>query len=257
MGVQLKLISVFSVSAWGAVASAQVVNPPVLVPNAACRSCVPDDIDPCCKAKILACVREDGDRVVTQGSIIKQFDTTIDCNTCYSNCPCCPVLLESGGPGHAEGDCLECSEIPSEICLYATQICHTEQQYFSISPTLEIELGVSALAAFKASLALEIGQGTDLTHCFESTCGWPSVRPCQYYEKKPYIEFRLGSSVSVDHTWAASGEWITGPGCSDDPCPIAGTDWYVDPCTTGSSTLTGTVYAGGSCGDGTIELECP
>lgn len=237
-------------------AHAQIIEEPdipVRYPNAGCYSCRPDDTHANCRAKLLACIRVDSAPYVTPGQLTRQFSAEVDCNTCQPRCPCCPVLL---GLGHSEGDCLECWRVPSEQCLFAVSICHTQSQSFVISPTLELELGISQLASIKTTLALAIGQGTDLTRCFEATCGWPLVGPCIHRKKEPYIEFDANATATIDHTWSASGVWETRPG-SSDPCAIAGNVWTVDVCKTGSSSLTGSVYARGSCGDGTIVLECP
>ncbi len=229
------------------------VTPGVRVPLSGCVGCAPTDAEECCKASTTSCFRYDSPPItVSSGTPGINFGTTVDCNNCFPNCPCCPVLIHQS----IIGDCEDCSRRPAFHCVHAVNVCYTQSSTYEISPTLELTVGVTGVAEIKAILAQTIGQGTETTYCFTANCGWPALPPCEHLQTKPYVSFTAGAVAEIIHTWSASGVWKNQQDCTP-ACPIAGNLWSVAVCKEEVSRLTGSVYGGGSCGNGIIDVGCP
>lgn len=244
----------FAVMCFASQAVAQVqVGPPVKVPVSACPSnCIPIDVDPDCDAGALTCTRTDYGPYYQSAGTPTTLRQRIECTNCFPECPCCPVLhgLHDG----TEGDCLDCSGVPSAICMFTIHLTHTESATVSLSSTLTATAGVPAVAAIEAALESTLGITTTTTYSFGQQCGWTPLAACEDgVWKNAEMSYTAGVVVAMDHTWSASGVWVSVGGGT---CPIAGNPWNTT-CLTETSTASGDPYSNHHCGNPSFFIPCP
>lgn len=234
-------------------AGAQITTIKVRVPISGCNGCEPTDVDPCCIANTLSCFRSDFGPIQTNvGTPVTILATTLDCDNCFSNCPCCPVLLHNEG----RGDCADCGHLPPKVCLSSISLTWDQSISIVLSSTLTATASIPQIASIEASLTQEIGVFLGVTYGFTGQCGWSAMPPCMHLQTTPSMSGYVGATAEIEHTWSASGVWATKPGCLATPCPIAPGPWNVAMCRQEVSTIAGNPYMNQSCGVN-IELACP
>lgn len=240
----MALIAIVSVPTF-----AQVVSPPVPVPKAGCDPwCVPIDQDPCCLASMITCTRTDvGPYITNPGTPGIVFSTAIVCDNCFADCPCCPESQH-------QGDCADCNRLPSLRCVQDVTMNWSFSTNIVLSTTLTASLGSDDIAAIKSSMMQSIGVTAGIGVTANLSCGWPAMPPCQSMSTTPSMTGMIGVTAQIDHTWGASGVWITARDCT--PCPITGNAWSNPLCRFEISTISGNPGAASSCGPPVV-IPCP
>ena len=169
------------------IALAQVQPAPVKVPLSGCASCLPTDVDACCVSFSFSCIRQDtGPIVVNPGTPSTMTSAAIDCDNCFSDCPCCPVLQVGSD------DCAECWNLPVKTCLENITISWSYGKSFGISSTIGATLGAEGIASIKSQLTASMGVTQEATFEFSTTCGWNAMPPCQHMSTTPFVDGIVG-----------------------------------------------------------------
>lgn len=228
----------------------QQFPPGVKVPWSNCPSnCPPSDDDPCCEARQFFCTRFDSAPYITDFGTIRRRQTVADCNNCFQDCPCCPLILTTDHDPESE-PCAPCHILPPRSCSVEINLTHTETATVSLSAGFSMEASAADILAITSSLHHAIGVTVGETYGITGVCSWPSVLPCVHVRAEPFLEWSNSVKARVRHDWIASGHWDTAgwAGCGlYSPCLIAGTPWN-RVCRTEYSTVDGEPYVRSDCG---------
>lgn|GEM_PF-5068834 len=225
------------------------IGPPIKLPISACPStCIPAEPDECCDAGPLACTRTDfGPYLVSLGEPLKISDR-VECEHCLSNCPCCPVFSN-------DTDCVRCWEVPSKECgPYDIDLSFTESVTINLSSRLRVSLTQLQIASMQSMLSSLMGAVDGREFEFTAECGFSMLPPCNDgFWAEPYIQYRSGRALQIDHVWKASGFWVSD--CDPETCPTEGYGWGIE-CASDSSTISGNRFDRQSCGTIVGSIPC-
>ncbi len=200
----------------------------------------PQDVDPCCSPSLLTatCTRTDSPPIVVVPGVYTKYPPP---NGIEIVCENCCKFKPNDCPGN------DINPDPRQ-CSGTTGISFTE----SISKNVS---GAITFAKGAVELSLEAGIGVTSGSEVTLTITCPLSTPkCKSSASFSYIRYLKGRKVKINHTWSASGAWISYY-CT---CPIAGNTWNVpaSACNSATSTAIGDVIVGLVCGS-PFEKPCP